>query len=99
MHAQGKYQYDFPTTTCFFPRGVCALPYRYGMLTHIVYDVYIKGDEDYENEEGLRGTSRFADDFDAFTKEGLQFKQVTPVLRRHRRYNLDERSNSSRCYP
>ena len=47
---------------------------RYGMLTHVVYDVFIMGDEDDENEEGLRGTSRFSNDMEAFTKEGLKFK-------------------------
>ena len=44
------------------------------MLTHVVYDVFIMGDEDDENEEGLRGTSRFSNDMEAFTKEGLKFK-------------------------
>lgn len=44
------------------------------MLTHVVYDVFILGDEDDENEVGLRGTSRFDTDLEAFTKEGLKFK-------------------------
>lgn len=47
---------------------------RYGMLTHVVYDVFIMGDEDDENAQGLRGTSRFNNDMEAFTKEGLKFK-------------------------
>lgn len=47
---------------------------RYGMLTQVVYDVFITGDDGDKNDEGLRGTSRFEDDLEAFTKEGLKFK-------------------------
>ena len=44
------------------------------MLTHVVYDVFILGDEDDENAQGLRGTSRFSNDLEGFSKEGLKFE-------------------------
>lgn len=47
---------------------------RYGMFNHVVYDVFIKGDEGDQDENGLRGTSRFKDDFEAFSNKGLEFR-------------------------
>lgn len=52
----------------------CFPQQRYGMLNHVVYDVFIKGEEDAEDEEGLRGTSRFKDNLEAFSKKGLKFR-------------------------
>ena len=57
--------------------GLCLLAFRsdrYGMMNHIVYDVYIKNTGDGKDEDGLSGTSRFGTDFERFTKKGLQFK-------------------------
>lgn len=44
------------------------------MFNHVVYDVFIKGDDGDKDENGLRGTSRFKDDFEAFSKKGLEFR-------------------------
>ncbi|CAN0461842.1 unnamed protein product [Ascophyllum nodosum] len=43
------------------------------MICHITYDVWIKGEGDEKDEQGLSGTSRYGKDFDAFTKKGLEF--------------------------
>ncbi|CAN0422761.1 unnamed protein product [Ascophyllum nodosum] len=43
------------------------------MISHITYDVWIKGEGDEKDEQGLTGTSRYGKDFDAFTKKGLEF--------------------------
>lgn len=47
---------------------------RYGMLNHVVYDVFVKGQKDVTTEEGLSGTSRFKQDLDSFSAEGLRFR-------------------------
>ena len=44
------------------------------MISHITYDVWIKGEGDEKDEQGLTGTSRYGKDFDAFTKKGLEFR-------------------------
>lgn len=48
------------------------------MLNHIVYDVFIKGEDDFKDEKtGLRGMSRFGDGPAAlkeFSKKGLKFR-------------------------
>ena len=44
------------------------------MICHITYDVWIKGEGDEKDEQGLSGTSRYGKDFDAFTKKGLEFR-------------------------
>lgn len=43
------------------------------MLNHVVYDVFIKGGAD-EDGDGLHNSSRFGDDLETFTKEGLKFR-------------------------
>lgn len=48
------------------------------MFNHMVYDVFIKNEEDYKSETGLRGTSRFGDDLLAFDAKGLEFRCVPP---------------------
>ena len=44
------------------------------MINQVVYDVFIKGDDDDENAQGLRGVSRFNEDLASFTEKGLQFR-------------------------
>lgn len=44
------------------------------MFNHVVYDVFIKGNDDDKDENGLCGTSRFKDDFEAFSSKGLEFR-------------------------
>lgn len=44
------------------------------MINHIAYDVYVKPKNVNEGEHGPRGTCRFNDDLEAFTKKGLKFK-------------------------
>ena len=56
------------------PFSFASLCDRYGMINHVVYDVFITGDDDDRDEHGLRGTSRFDNDFERFTEKGLQFK-------------------------
>lgn len=48
------------------------------MFNHVVYDVFIKGEDDFKSEEtGLRGMSRFGDNLTAFSEKGLKFKSVS----------------------
>lgn len=51
---------------------------RYGMFNHVVYDVFIKGEDDFEDKAtGLRGMSRFGDGpkaMEEFTQKGLEFR-------------------------
>lgn len=43
----------------------------------MVYDVFIKNEDDYEDKETkLRGMSRFGDDVKAFTAKGLEFRHA-----------------------
>lgn len=44
------------------------------MINQVVYDVFRRGLENDKDEQGLRGTSRFKNDLEAFTKKGLQFR-------------------------
>lgn len=47
------------------------------MFNHMVYDVFIKNEDDFKDEEtGLRGMSRFGENLDAFTAKGLEFRQA-----------------------
>ncbi|CAN0383354.1 unnamed protein product [Ectocarpus sp. 12 AP-2014] len=51
---------------------------KYGMFNHVVYDVFIKGEDDVKSEEtGLRGMSRFGENLTAFSEKGLKFKSVS----------------------
>lgn len=48
------------------------------MFNHVVYDVWIKGEDDFKDEEtGLRGMSRFGEDLQTFSEKGLRFKSVS----------------------
>ncbi|CAN0128721.1 unnamed protein product [Ascophyllum nodosum] len=49
---------------------------KYGMINHVSYDVYVKPRGAIDDVEGHRGTSRFRQDLDAFTRKGLKFSYV-----------------------
>lgn len=52
------------------------------MFNHMVYDVFIKNEDDYEDKETkLRGMSRFGDDVKAFTAKGLEFRHALYAFR------------------
>ena len=44
------------------------------MINQVVYDVFIKNEEDDKNAQGLRGCSRFNEDLKSFTEKGLEFR-------------------------
>ena len=44
------------------------------MINHVSYDVYVKPRGAIDDVEGHRGTSRFRQDLDAFTRKGLKFR-------------------------
>ena len=55
--------------------------HRYGMFNHMVYDVFIKNEDDFQDEETkLRGMSRFGDNLDEFNAKGLEFRYVRTTL-------------------
>lgn len=55
-----------------FNDTVCVV--RYGMINHVVYDVFVNGDDEDEDGDGLCGSSRFRDDLERFTQKGLTFR-------------------------
>ncbi|CAM9472891.1 unnamed protein product [Ascophyllum nodosum] len=70
--------------------GFRAFLLKYGMMNHIVYDVYIKNTGDGKDEDGLSGTSRFGTDFERFTKKGLQFNYLNRDRERKVEYDFTE---------
>ncbi|CAM9520983.1 unnamed protein product [Ectocarpus sp. 6 AP-2014] len=64
---------------------------KYGMFNHVVYDVFIKGEDDFKSEEtGLRGRSRFGDDFTAFSEKGLKFNYVNKKGEKKQEYDFTD---------
>lgn len=47
---------------------------RYGMVNHMVYDVFQKGKHGHKDSMGLRATSRFGENFEEFNSRGLEFR-------------------------
>lgn len=51
------------------------------MFNHMVYDVFIKNEDDFQDEETkLRGMSRFGDNLDEFNAKGLEFRYVRTMV-------------------
>lgn len=51
------------------------------MFNHMVYDVFIKNEDGYKDEEtSLRGMSRFGEDLEAFTAKGLEFRHALSIV-------------------
>ena len=44
------------------------------MIAHITYDAFIMDGGGDTDDHGLCGVSRYGNDFDAFTKKGLEFR-------------------------
>ncbi|CAN0194812.1 unnamed protein product, partial [Scytosiphon promiscuus] len=49
---------------------------KYGMVNHMVYDVFQKGKHGHKDSMGLRATSRFGENFEEFNSRGLEFSYV-----------------------
>lgn len=52
---------------------------RYGMVNHMVYDVFQKGMHGVKDATGLRARSRFGENLEGFNALGLEFRWVERV--------------------